>query len=455
MSSILHVVQIVFWGVLTLSILVFVHEGGHFLAARACGVRVTEFFLGLPCKIQLSHTSKRIGTKFGITPILLGGYAAVCGMEPSDSPNLSRVLNAVHRLGRANVAELSKELDLTEDEILDACEILQGWGSIVPFFDSKAGVHANSGYLATTYLSQARDKAGLTHLDGRNFDAAAASSIGDPWTPSMGADIFFESERSHTYQGKGFFKRMAILLAGIFVNIVTGFLFVILTFSVVGTEYAVNSNQIASVQTGSVASEAGIAGGDTILAIGDTEVSDWNTLVEAIDAAANGAETTIVFQHDGKTERASICIAQGGVLGITAQTETYRLSIGDSIELAASYIRLTAESIAKLFVPQETVKVLENSTSIVGISVMSYEAASSGLADYLFFAALISFSLGFMNLLPIPPLDGGKALIEIVRIIIRREVPLKVQTAISYVGVGLFLALFIYMLRADIIRFIL
>ena len=59
-----------------------------------------------------------------------------------------------------------------------------------------------------------------------------------------------------------------------------------------------------------------------------------------------------------------------------------------------------------------------------------------------------------MNLLPIPPLDGGKLVIEVIQAVTRRELPLKVQTIVSYVGVALFLALFVYVLRNDILRFI-
>ena len=54
MQAVLGFLSAVFWGVLLLSVLVFVHEGGHYLAARAFGVRVTEFFLGLPCTRALS-----------------------------------------------------------------------------------------------------------------------------------------------------------------------------------------------------------------------------------------------------------------------------------------------------------------------------------------------------------------------------------------------------------------
>ena len=60
MDTVLSVLSSVFWGLLMLSVLVFLHEGGHFLAARACGVRVTEFFLGLPCRFDIDHTSRRI-----------------------------------------------------------------------------------------------------------------------------------------------------------------------------------------------------------------------------------------------------------------------------------------------------------------------------------------------------------------------------------------------------------
>ena len=56
-----------------------------------------------------------------------------------------------------------------------------------------------------------------------------------------------------------------------------------------------------------------------------------------------------------------------------------------------------------------------------------------------------------MNLLPIPPLDGGKLVIEIIQKVAGRELPLKVQTIVSYVGIALFALLFVYMLRSDVL----
>jgi regulator of sigma E protease len=64
-------------------------------------------------------------------------------------------------------------------------------------------------------------------------------------------------------------------------------------------------------------------------------------------------------------------------------------------------------------------------------------------------------SLGFMNLLPIPPLDGGKILIEVVQAITRRPLSPKAQIAISYVGLAFFVFIFLYALQHDIVNFVL
>ena len=80
------------YATLILGFLVFIHEGGHYLAARAFGVRVTEFMLGLPGP-NIGFT--KWGTKFGVTPFLLGGYAKVCGMEPGEMSPRARAGRAL------------------------------------------------------------------------------------------------------------------------------------------------------------------------------------------------------------------------------------------------------------------------------------------------------------------------------------------------------------------------
>lgn len=107
---------------IVLSVLVFIHEGGHFLTAKMFGIRVTEFMLGLPGP-NLHFRFK--GTKFGVTCIPLGGYARVCGMEPGNlKPYLEEVLSCIHGLGKASVSQVAKTLRISDDEAEDALDEL-------------------------------------------------------------------------------------------------------------------------------------------------------------------------------------------------------------------------------------------------------------------------------------------------------------------------------------------
>lgn len=454
MDTITSVASAVFWGVVTLSVLVFLHEGGHYLAARLCGVRVTEFFLGLPCRFNIHRVSKRSGTKFGVTALLLGGYAMICGMDPATSPLSPRMLTLVHRRGRIRVEDAARELGCTPDEAMDACAELMGWGSIAPVYHPERGERRGSGTYPTEYASMPRDPRGLTIYDGRRFDRGHATAEGEPWEPTMGVEEFFEAERSHTYLGKGFLKRAFMLVAGILVNIVFGFILLSSIYTVLGVSVTVNQNVVGSVEASSVAESLGISAGDKIVSVGGTEVSDWVTAQQAISDARGTGPFEIVLEHDGVERTVTTELGADQLLGINAPSQVIHLNPLDSARVSFAYVKATAESIAQLINPSQTMQVLDNSTSVVGISVMSAQMAAQGPSTYLSFAALISFSLGFMNLLPIPPLDGGKLLIEVIALLIRRPVPVKVQNALSYIGLFLFCALFVYVLRGDVLRFI-
>ena len=86
---------------LLLGLLVIIHEGGHYLAARAFGVRVTEFMVGFPGPgLSIRHGE----TRFGVTCVPLGGYARVCGMETGPmSPYLQMTLAAMYARGTAEM----------------------------------------------------------------------------------------------------------------------------------------------------------------------------------------------------------------------------------------------------------------------------------------------------------------------------------------------------------------
>ncbi len=459
METILGVLGPIFWGLLLLSVIVGVHEGGHFLAARACGVRVTEFFLGMPCRFNLHHVSKRIGTKFGITPILLGGYAAISGMDPTKAPRASELLALVHRRGALSDREACAELGMEYEELIDTAAFLQDWGSIVcearelPNADEQ-GVAPSESQEGYVLLAAPRDASGNTVFDGKRFDRAHATAVGDVWEPAMGDQAFYEQERSRTYLGQGFWKRACMLVAGVAVNIVTGFLLVIMVYSVLGFAVAINTNELGAIDAGSPAEQAGLVQGDRIVRVGETDVASWVDILQAVDTLEAGETVEVTYENaDGATHATQVTLNEQGAMGISVKEEIVRLNPIDSCKIAIDNIVMTAQSVGSLLNPQHTKEVLDNSTSVVGISVMSAEAAAEGPSTFLNFAALISFSLAFMNLLPIPPLDGGKLVIEIIQSVTRREASLKVQTAISIVGVALFGLLFVYMLGVDIMRF--
>lgn len=450
MEAISEIIAPIFWGVLLLSVLVFVHEGGHFLAARACGVRVTELFLGMSCRFNVHFSSKRIGTKFGVTPLLIGGYAAICGMDPQTVPCAPAVLAAVHRHGTVSVSDLARELELDPDDVLDACAFLLGWGSIAPVYEDES--KQSSKYYPMTYASMPRDAAGNTVYDGKAFDRTHATKQGDAWVPPMGDDEFYRCERSHTYLGKGFWKRALMLVAGIIVNILTGFILMVGVYSIVGIQSVDNVNTIGAVEAGSPAASAGLKAGDAILMVDGESTATWEEVYNALQESGEDGAVDLTVEHDGSQRQMTIELSDQGTLGISASVRTVRLNPLDSMRVGAMYIVQTAQGVIRMLTPQHTVEMLNNSASIVGISVLSAQAAQAGAGTFLSFAALISFSLGFMNLLPIPPLDGGKLLIEIVQAVSRRQVPIKVQAAFSWLGIILFGLLFVYMLRVDILR---
>lgn len=479
MDALFGILGPVFWGLLLLSVLVFVHEGGHFLAARACGVRVLEFFLGMPCRFNIHHVSKRIGTKFGVTPILLGGYAEICGMDPTEVPCAPQVLACIHRHGTVELEMVAQELGLTLADVQDACSLLYGWGSIIPVEVEVEDVEKSHGRdFPQAFAAVSRDRSGNTVYDGRTFDREHATDEGDPWIPPMTDAEFFELERSHTYIGKGFWKRAFMLVAGIAVNILTGFLLVIAVYSALGVSTPMDLNVLGDIVVDSPAQQAGLQKGDRVIAVNGEQVVSWIEMTDALNATGKKDPVELelwrpnnqsdAFEHlpfdensgddswareNGSFMSVEVSFDPDGMLGINAPVKVIRLNPLQSCQIAIDNIVTTAQSVASLLNPRHTMEVLDNSTSVVGISVMSAQAAAAGPATFLNWAALISFSLGFMNLLPIPPLDGGKLLIEAIQAVARRKVPVKVQTVISMVGIGLFGLLFVYMLGSDILRF--
>lgn len=389
MASFLYVLL----GILILSLLVFIHEGGHYLASRAFGVRVTEFMLGLPGP-NVGVTWH--GTKFGVTPLLLGGYARVCGMEPGEeSPHLEQVLASLYRRGTANMEDVAEDCGITDDEAYEALEQLVSWGSCSGptkkdefntyrarevRADELRAAHRRGGRRAFSKLRRSKDT--LLPADAAAFEAAAGHGVcalGEV-RPVPDSRLLFESERRQQYRSLPFWKRSVILVAGPAMNLLLVFAAFIVVYGVMGIDYL---NQE------------------------------------------------------------------------TGETFHYSFAPWECIVIGFNYLGMVVEAVAGLFNPATAVETVSQSSSVVGIVALTGSVFEQGLQNGLFFVAAISASLGVMNLLPIPPLDGGKFVIEVVQRITRRPVSEKVQNNISLAGMAAFLLLFVVLLNQDIQNFIL
>ena len=455
MGILLNVLAAVFWGVLVLSILVFVHEGGHFLAARACGVRATEFFLGLPSRYKISWKHPKIGTEFGVTPILLGGYTRISGMEGEADPLLPDALAIVQEEGIIRAQELAHRLGIDAERTYGILAYLVDMGSIKPFYDAERGEYPNQQDWPEAFMTARRDAKWLTEYDADHFFyGEGVTEEGQP-RPVANKQAFFDDETSHTYRGKGFLPRIFILAAGPFVNLALAMILITGTIMIHGFDIATNSNELGSVTEGSLAEEAGLKAGDRILMYNNQDVSDWNGLCEAIDGSLrNGASIPVAYERDGETFETTINLPEEGeidLIGITVKFETYHPSFTEAVSIAFSYFGMVGSTIARIIMPQHTIEVVSQSSSIVGISAMASEAASSGIGDLIMFVAAISMSLGFMNLLPVPPLDGGKMLLEVIQLITRKPLSVRFQTIVSYIGLAFFLFIFLFALHNDVI----
>lgn len=354
--------------VVVLGFLVIIHEGGHFVAARAFGVRVTEFMVGLPGP---SIGVKRGETTFGVTAIPLGGYARVCGMEPGNmSPHLKAAMASVYGRGTALMEEVARDCGISDDEAYEALEELTEWGTVCgPKKSDQYNVYRTPGFKPTRRQRRKALEAG---------SVAPTYVEGEP-RRLEDVDAAFAAEYRQQYRSLPFWKRSVILIAGPGVNLLFAIIAFVLIYSVIGFDYQ-------NATTGEVS----------------------HITVSPLKA----------------------------------------------IEAGFMYIGMVVQAVAGLFNPQTAAETVSQSTSVVGIAVMSKNAIEAGLTDALFFTSMLSVSLGVMNMLPIPPLDGGKFVIEVYQRIRRKMMSLRAVNYLSWAGVALFTLFFIVMMNQDIQRFV-
>lgn len=273
-----------------------------------------------------------------------------------------------------------------------------------------------------------------------------------------------EEERNRTFQSKALWQRALIVFAGPAIN----FLFAILILAGFAFAYgkSVTPTEIRAFAPNSAAAEAGLEPGDRIVSV-DGEPVEWFDELARKIGHRPGELITIRAERDGVFSDYSFKIGveiqkdrfgneyRIGRLGIMSVKPIVRpVSLLEAPVVATQrtgdIVRLMVETLGQVITGRRSVAELGGPLKIAQISGEQFAA---GLDDFIFFIALISINLGFINLLPIPMLDGGHLLFYAVEGIRRKPANPKVMEWAFRSGLALVLALMVFVTVNDLTSF--
>lgn len=425
--------------VVGLGVMVFVHEWGHFVAARICGVRVDVFSLGYGSRI---FGWRRGPTDYRISVFPLGGYVKMAGDNPAEERSGSPdEFLAKPRWQRLFVIVAGPFMNFVLAFALLWGLFMVGM-PVAKYIHQPAvvaGVPPNSPVALAGI--QAGDK--IVAIDGTRVadwgDALDAPSI------LPGKEIRLQFERASK-----------ILSTNIKIpkDPTDG-------FSVLG--YPKERIIVDVVDRGLPAAKAGIKSGDEIISVNGTPAVDFAALQSLIQNSAGKLVHLVVRRNSTDIPIMMTPVytdpGDGGgkrwVVGYTQVTQTVRESYSFFSAASQSWdqnITMTHKILSLV------VSLVSGKTSIkslagpVGIVQMSTEAAKLGFAEYIIFMAFLSIDLGILNLLPIPILDGGHVLMLAIEGSLRRDLSITVKERFVTVGLVFLLAVFGFVMYYDVVR---
>lgn len=426
-----------------LLILVFVHELGHFLAAKLFGMRVERFSLGFPPRIfgiQKGETDYCIGA----TP--LGGYVKITGMidESMDTDYLNEEPKPWEFRSKPVWQRIVVITAGVIFNMILAVAIYAGitysMGESKIKLDSVNSIYVAEGSLADKVGFQTGDK-----LVGVNGEKVAY--FNELFTP----ENVMASDLSYTVMRGG--QQTQVAVADSMIN-------------EIGKEGLISlanamPSSISQVKAGSPAEKAGLKGGDRITSVNNQEVGYWLQLVEMI----NSAEDSLTLGVNRKGEMLSFTVMpnENNKLGIYApnnpdslfQVEYFNYGVFESLDKGVERTNSTLTGIIKGFKKMFTgeIAVSESLGGPVAIANVTKEATDrSGWLGFWNITAFLSVTLAIMNILPIPALDGGHLMFLIYEGVTRREPSPKVRMWLQQIGFLILLGIILFATFNDILR---
>ncbi|MGF6532021.1 MULTISPECIES: RIP metalloprotease RseP [Paraburkholderia] len=449
-----------------IGVLVVVHEYGHYSVARLCGVKVLRFSIGFG-KPLVQWVSPKTGTEWTIAALPLGGYVKMLDERevgaPIDAADLPHAFNRQHVAKRFAIVAAGPIANFILAIVLFAAVF--GTGVSEP----AAIVAAPT---PNTPAALAGFDGGETVIAVRNADGDAGSS--EP--------VRSWSDLRWKMLGAAFDHRRIILSAkdshGTFdfpldlrdvseKDVDDDFM------SHLGFEPGGGKLIVAGVQAGSAAQRAGLAAGDRLLSIDGTPTDNATSFIAYIKTHAGKSVTLQVArggdaQQGGKTEDIHVVPlaqhddasgAEVGRIGAELATQvpsiTVRYGPIESLQLGARRTWDLAAYSVRMFGRMITGEAsLKNLSGPVTIADYAGKSARLGPSAFLSFLALVSISLGVLNLLPIPVLDGGHLLYYLVEAATGKAVSDRWQLVLQRAGLACIVALSAIALFNDLARLI-
>lgn len=424
------------WFLVAIALLVFVHEMGHYLAARQVGVLVERFSIGFG-KPLLKWVSKKSGTEWVVAAIPLGGYVKMddAGFEQKSLSARSWVVFA-GPLANFIFAALAYAVLFSAGRDEPVAVLGQ------PALQSPA---AQAGVLAGDRVVSIQGHEIRSFSDIRWRMAQSVIGSGDE-------KLVLRLERNSQP------LEIQIPLASLASK--DGKTDPSAVIGKLGLMPLSDSVVITRIQPGSAAEKAGLAAGDRILKLQGADVTQPESVITQVQAS--GGKPLVLLVTDGvTTEQVTVAptagadgvFRMGAVVGPRIATE----HVSDSLPTAAwrGVIRtwemsiLTFQALGKMLMGEMSWKQISGPVSIADAAGQS---AGMGFQAFVGFLALISISLAVLNLLPIPMLDGGHLLYYLWEFVRGEPLPAEVQDAGRRIGIALIAMLTVLALFNDFSR---
>ncbi|MBU0692115.1 M50 family metallopeptidase, partial [bacterium] len=261
------------------------------------------------------------------------------------------------------------------------------------------------------------------------------------------------------FNQKNFFQKVFVLSAGVMMNYLTAFLIVIGLTLVMGVP-EIGTSQIGEVIEGRPAQQSGLLSGDKIVEVNGETVATWEDVIRTISAAEDTLYLTIV-RDEARVAFVvpTMEITEGDstrrVIGIGPAIDFRPAGLGDAVAQSASFCYTTTVGLVGFIGDMVTGKgSLEQLSGPVGVAKLSGDSARQGPGAFIFFIAFVSVSIGFLNILPFPVLDGGHILFVVIEAVIRRPVPIKAKLVIQQIGIVALVLLVLIVSYNDVVRII-